>query len=326
MTLALYLSIQYIVMGAILALALQLIFVYVPHELKGSRIHHASQVAGLSLTIMPIAVFVFSFSEIREVGDQYATATNLTVYCLVSTLLSMSYYILLDHIAEKPIIKTHIIIGLAYPIPLWIGICYGSQSVIKHTLIAAYTIFCIIASIHISTCIHLYKEKLKEQNRSKQKSLELKLTGKTIYASVGLMIISICSPFSNSYPTWLSMIYVVLFIAGIVFIYISYLKILRSSIKSLTTKENNPDKESYPTTLNVQVKVNIERHLQNWLNQKEYLDPHVSINSLTKATYTNRTYLSKYINTVYHCSFKTWVTQLRIEQAKELMQKHKELS
>ena len=34
---------------------------------------------------------------------------------------------------------------------------------------------------------------------------------------------------------------------------------------------------------------------------------------------TNRTYLSQYINTRYGCSFNTWLTQLRLTEAKRLL-------
>ena len=43
------------------------------------------------------------------------------------------------------------------------------------------------------------------------------------------------------------------------------------------------------------------------------------MSELAAQFYTNRTYLSEYINTVYRKNFRDWITDLRIESAKRLM-------
>ncbi|HCZ22388.1 MAG TPA: AraC family transcriptional regulator, partial [Rikenellaceae bacterium] len=44
-----------------------------------------------------------------------------------------------------------------------------------------------------------------------------------------------------------------------------------------------------------------------------------TINDLAREFYTNRTYLSSYINSVYHVPFRQWVSGLRIGYAKRIM-------
>lgn len=53
--------------------------------------------------------------------------------------------------------------------------------------------------------------------------------------------------------------------------------------------------------------------------QKLYLVKNLTINDLVRRIGSNRTYVSNYINTAYHCSFSDYINQLRIEHAKKLL-------
>lgn len=54
-------------------------------------------------------------------------------------------------------------------------------------------------------------------------------------------------------------------------------------------------------------------------NQKVFLLKNLKINDVVRKIGSNRTYVSNYINTTYHCSFSDYINQLRIEHAKELL-------
>lgn len=54
-------------------------------------------------------------------------------------------------------------------------------------------------------------------------------------------------------------------------------------------------------------------------DQKLYLVKNLTINDLVRRIGSNRTYVSNYINTAYHCSFSDYINQLRIEHAKKLL-------
>lgn len=53
--------------------------------------------------------------------------------------------------------------------------------------------------------------------------------------------------------------------------------------------------------------------------QRIFLTKNLKITDVVKAIGSNRTYISNYINTTYHCSFSDYVNQLRIEYAKTLL-------
>lgn len=64
----------------------------------------------------------------------------------------------------------------------------------------------------------------------------------------------------------------------------------------------------------------ISQRLEIWMENEGYRKPGLTLNELSSQICTNRTYLSEYINNVYHKNFRDWITDLRIESAKRLMQ------
>ncbi|MFR9533708.1 MAG: helix-turn-helix domain-containing protein [Rikenellaceae bacterium] len=162
--------------------------------------------------------------------------------------------------------------------------------------------------------------------------LEFKLIGRTIYVSMIMILVGLFSASFFSYPMWMGFVFMGYFVGGAIYIYVCYHKILYSNINSLIpVGEQGLDivDEQMADEINIEdlsawvisdeVKSHIEAHLQRWVDRKEFLLPDATLNSAAQKLFTNRTYLSRYINMVYNCSFKTWVTQQRIEESKRLM-------
>lgn len=64
----------------------------------------------------------------------------------------------------------------------------------------------------------------------------------------------------------------------------------------------------------------LSRRIAEWIGAEGYRKPGVTLNELSTQLCTNRTYLSEYINTVYGRSFRDWITDLRLDYAKSLME------
>lgn len=78
-------------------------------------------------------------------------------------------------------------------------------------------------------------------------------------------------------------------------------------------EESNPVNAAYRATL------------EAWLaKNKPYLNPDFQLSDLRQVLPINRTYLSRFINSAYGCSFYQWVNDLRIEEAKRLMREQPE--
>lgn len=59
--------------------------------------------------------------------------------------------------------------------------------------------------------------------------------------------------------------------------------------------------------------------IERWIAAKGFLQTGLTIKRLADTLRTNRTYLSKYINTTYKTTFRNWISDMRIEYAKECM-------
>ena len=66
--------------------------------------------------------------------------------------------------------------------------------------------------------------------------------------------------------------------------------------------------------------------LEQWMKtEKPYLNPEFRLMDLRQVLPLNRTYLSQLINTEYGCNFYQFVTNYRIEEAKQLMKAHPDM-
>ena len=68
----------------------------------------------------------------------------------------------------------------------------------------------------------------------------------------------------------------------------------------------------------------IARRIKNWIDNEGFCKPGLTLKDLSDHLCTNRTYLSEYINSVYHMSFRDWITSMRIDFAKRRMKEHPE--
>ncbi len=85
--------------------------------------------------------------------------------------------------------------------------------------------------------------------------------------------------------------------------------------------QENADPEPYTGT-----DLRMEQAIQEWVAQKRYTETGVSLDDIAISLGTNRSYLSRHLNTRMNTNFKSWRTQLRIEEAQRLLITHPEMS
>lgn len=61
----------------------------------------------------------------------------------------------------------------------------------------------------------------------------------------------------------------------------------------------------------------VKIRLDEWVQNKGYLNSRLTIIQLSKIIGINRTYLSNHINKTYGLNFNLWLNHLRIEEAKK---------
>jgi AraC-like DNA-binding protein len=63
----------------------------------------------------------------------------------------------------------------------------------------------------------------------------------------------------------------------------------------------------------------LEKRVNQWVANKQFTEKGITIDRLAAELYTNRNYLSTYVNTKKQQTFREWINQLRIEEAKRLL-------
>ncbi len=94
-------------------------------------------------------------------------------------------------------------------------------------------------------------------------------------------------------------------------------QIEKNQEKAILEKENQV-KTEWDEEWETQYRMIVELQLL-MKNQKPYLDPHLSIQQLAELMNTNRTYLSKAINTVLETNFSKFINEYRISEAVKLI-------
>ena len=64
----------------------------------------------------------------------------------------------------------------------------------------------------------------------------------------------------------------------------------------------------------------LEKRINEWKEEKLYLTDQITINDIAERLGTDRRYLSRFINEHYGINFSRWISEMRIEEAKRLME------
>ena len=65
----------------------------------------------------------------------------------------------------------------------------------------------------------------------------------------------------------------------------------------------------------------LEKRINEWKEEKQYLADQITINDIAERLGTDRRYLSRFINERYGINFSRWISEMRIDEAKRLMEK-----
>jgi len=103
------------------------------------------------------------------------------------------------------------------------------------------------------------------------------------------------------------------------------------SNKETTLNQPDDSQPSHPSTstqegqksdLNQLVINMLESKIDSLVKEKFFCSHTITMDSIAQQLNTNRSYLSRYINLTYGCTFNTWLTQLRVDEAAQLLIDH----
>jgi len=106
--------------------------------------------------------------------------------------------------------------------------------------------------------------------------------------------------------------------------FINYAYLFQNIEAAIAEKEKI--EEVYNNILTVRDYTLLEINIEEWLADKIFLEQGINIEKVALQLNTNRTYLSDYVNNILNKTFKEWISELRLDEAKNLLLKHPELS
>ena len=99
-----------------------------------------------------------------------------------------------------------------------------------------------------------------------------------------------------------------------------------TTVRSHKTNAQEPDESEEEESTPAINFAEYRETLEQWMKtEKPYLNPEFRLLDLRQVLPLNRTYLSQLINTEYGCNFYQFVTNYRIEEAKQLMKAHPDM-
>lgn len=305
-----------------------MIFGALPDKLKGSVYDHARMLMGGAFAILAISIFVFYLTSIQNLELKYRVAYNLSIYYNVSVLMTLSFITLigkkLNYLSGGCLLS--IISCPLYVLTMWGGcLCRSEGATTTIHIIGAIFLFLAIV-VEMIFFFKKYRQAVARGDDNFAEDIEIHISWmkRSVYAIIAIGVL--CAPFafSSLISTWLRIAFLVVFISGCTYIFNSFLSFVLVFLEISNKPDQNDEitlvvDEITPMNLSPEIYASISNNIKNWIEEKEYCQSKITIQQVALHFSTNRFYLSTYINTTYKCSFRVWISRLRVAEAKRMM-------
>ena len=284
------------------------------------------RIMGAALFVLSANYSVHLFDGIRFYNADAAILMNLSTYYLSYWLFSAAFIALLDRFyLTRRRFLFHLSCWFVYSALSISIIQFLPKSILQKVAIGAMAIWLMVYGIYMARkiimtyhrAVRLFDDTHSEDIGAYIRWMSIITWWAVIYGvSCGLW-------------TFLPDEYVFLWILSsipfYIYIYCSYLNYLLfyEQVESILEKvspeeleEEKPEAEILPDGVPAYF-ATIEKNLEGWIAGEGYTIPGLNIEDLAITIGTNRTYLSAYIKSVYHVSFREWIAGHRIEYAKK---------
>ena len=286
----------------------------------------SSRIMGMALLVLACNYVIHLFLGVRFLNHSAAILLNLSTYCLAYWLFSSAFLILLDrnYLTTKRICF-HTLLWVAY-----LGASVATyflegrvQAVVIAVLAAALIVYGIWLSLRLARTyrrtVRLFDDTHSDNIASYIRWMSI-LTWWAIIYGVGCSLLTFL-------PDKYVFLWILSSIAFYIYIFVSYTNYLLNYDRVEQILEASGEYEDLPEDAPDSVPsyyADIMERLEKWIEAQGYTKPGLTLEELADILETNRTYLSSCIRTTYGVSFREWITALRIEYAKRMLQEHPE--
>ncbi|MFI3262867.1 MAG: AraC family transcriptional regulator [Rikenellaceae bacterium] len=297
----------------------------------------ARRIFGSMMIVLSTCLLVHWNFDLRHQNPLLASSLCLLYITTGSMLLSVIFSSLIQ--SEYPFrksLKEIALCTICLGMVLTVNYFFIPQEVQHITLIAAAIFFTVNVIFLTVQFYRLYRKTITKADNYYSDNISRLLVWIpiTIYITI-LLVLAVAI---LSFATEVSFISLYLFLGLSIFTYIfislqnyminiAKMKMLLLSSEHEDTSSNNTEHQKNEIIEADSRKSKIVKlKLDKWIENKGFTQQGLTLDDLAIELNTNRTYLSSYINTFYHLSFRAWIASQRIEYSKELLMKDEELS
>lgn len=137
------------------------------------------------------------------------------------------------------------------------------------------------------------------------------------------LLIGIMASFASSLPPFYYNFFTLLYTVFYVYFsiqYGNYILYFHYVIRMINAPAEPADEEVEEVQeSNALLDTQLEENIRRWIEEKKFVRANMTLSDVAEELGTNRTYFSRYLNTHLGTDFKKWRTNLRIEEARELL-------
>ena len=315
-----------------IALTLMVFFAYrfffgkVPDKMVFGNYLRSRHLMGAALLVLAVNYAVHLCIDIRHINVDAAIVMNLSTYFFGYGLFVAALHTLLDHsyITRKMVVR-HCLLWFLYVVLSVSVLYFAKDGPLKTGMIYSFALMLALYGVFLaSRLLKAYHKAVKMMDNTHSDNIETYVRWMSVL-TYWMLIFGISCSALTFLPDNLVFLWVLSSVPFYCYLYVSYQNYLLFHETVEKAIESDQDCE-VPAEETVSCNPEIQRLVQEWVKADGYLRQGLTISDLSKTLYTNRTYLSSFINQTYKATFREWICGLRIDYAKRALLEHPDVT
>ena len=297
------------------------------------------QIMGIAMLLLSANYSVHFFFGIRFKNADSAILMNMSTYFLCYSLFSSALIMLLDRFyITKRRVWTHIILWIIFSTLSGVVLFLLPSGIMQKISLFALAVWLIVFGIVLARRVIIaYRRAIQIFNETQADDIGAYIEWLSIFTYWAL-IFGVGCGLLTFLPDEYVFIWILSSIPFYSYLFYSYQNYLLfyeqvenafeqdiQSEEELLTNSETEHEIVFEKEVPRSYTEFIER-VDNWIKTDGYVQQGLTIKELSEILYTNRTYLSAYIKTMYKMTFREWITSLRLEYAKNILKEHPEIN
>lgn len=326
-----------IALSLMLFFGLHMLFARTPEKKIFDSFRLSRRLMGTALLVLSANYCVHLFCTIRLTDLSATIVMNLVTYFLCYWLFSSGMMTLLDNRYLTPRrCLIHLCMWLGYSALACVLLFGLPRGILQHGGMAVLAVWLVVYGIFLSARIlRTYNRAIRMFENTQSDDIGAYIRWLSIF-TYWAVIFGVGCALLTFLPDRYVYIWVLSSIPFYVYLYCCYQNymLFYETVESAIQEEHGmtDDAEAFheaavPQPVSGEMPayhLDLALRIREWMDAEGYCKPGLTLQDLSLELCTNRTYLSEYINTTFHVSFRDWISGLRIEFAKRTMLAHPE--